>query len=92
MTKYAWIFILDQQALAGVPSHPNSCKKNITFTLAQRICTIVENQQQKLRCLSALKGNLKKYDYPVNVTANGIKKALEIPQYKLRKPNEKQTN
>ena len=25
-------------------SHPNHCKKNITFTLAGRICTIVENK------------------------------------------------
>ena len=32
-------------------SHPNHRKKNIPFTLAQRICTIVENQQYKLRHL-----------------------------------------
>ena len=60
-------------------SHPNHCKKNMAFTLARdlrvdfqiptlarRICTIVENQQQKLRHLSELKGNLKKYYYPIN--------------------------
>ena len=41
-------------------SHPNHCKKNIPFRLAQRICTIVENQQQKLRHLSELKKNLEK--------------------------------
>ena len=41
-------------------SHPNHCKKNIQFRLAQRICTIVENQQQKLRHLSELKENLEK--------------------------------
>ena len=39
-----------------------------------------------------LKGNLKKYDYPVNVITNCITKALEIPQDELRKPKEKQTN
>ena len=41
-------------------SHPNHCKKNIPFTLAGRICTIMENQQQKLKHLSELKENLKK--------------------------------
>ena len=45
-------------------SHPNHCNKNIPFTLARRICTIVENQQQKLGHLSEFKENLKKYDYP----------------------------
>ena len=39
--------------------HPNHCTETIPFTLAQRICTIVENQQQKLRHLSELKENLK---------------------------------
>ena len=70
-------------------SYPNHCKKNIPFTLARRICTIVENQQQKLRHLSELKKNLKKYHYPVNIITNGIKKALEIPQNELRKSQEK---
>ena len=52
----------------------------------------MENQQQKLRHLSELKEKLKKYDYPVNIITNGIKKALEIPQNKLRKAKEKQRN
>ena len=54
-------------------SHPTHCKKNIPYTVTRRICTIVENQQQKLRYLSKLKENLKKYDYPVNIITNGIK-------------------
>ena len=29
-------------------SHSNHCKRNIQFTVARRICIIVENQQQKL--------------------------------------------
>ena len=69
----------------------NHCKGNITFTLARRICIIVENQQQKLRHLLEVKENLKEYDYPVNII-NGIKKALGIPQKELRKPKEKQTD
>ena len=77
------------------PTGTRRCPKPSKFLQEKHyIYSSTENlyHSGKLRCLSALKGNLKKYDYPVNVTANGIKKALEIPQYKLRKPNEKQTN
>ena len=80
------------RGLAFSSSHLNHCKKNIPFTLAWRICTIVENQQQKLRHLSELKENLKIYDYPVNIATSGIKKTLEIPQNELRKPKEKQAD
>ena len=52
----------------------------------------MENQQQKLRHLSELKEKLKKYDYPVNIITNGIKKSLEIPQNEFRKAKEKQRN
>ena len=54
--------------------HPNHFKKNISFTLARRICTLVQNQQQKLENLSELKKNLKIYDYPVIIITVGIKK------------------
>ena len=37
-----------------------------------------------------LKESLKKYDYPVNIIKNDIKKALEIPQNEFRKANEEQ--
>ena len=73
-------------------SHPKHCNKNIPYNLARRICTIVENKQQKLRHLSELKQNLKKYDCPVNIITNGTKKALEIPQNELRKPREEQAD
>ena len=76
MTKYRWIFISSQQTLVGA-SH--SCR-------ATRIIII------KLRHLSESKENLKKYDYPVNIITNGIKKSLEIPQKELRKSKEKQTD
>ena len=42
--------------------------------------------------LPQLKENLKKYDYPVNIIINVIKKALEILQNELRKPNKKQAD
>ena len=60
--------------------HPNYCQKDIPLTLARRICTIVENQQRKLENLSKLKEILKKYDYPVYIITNGIKKPLKIQQ------------
>ena len=62
------------------------------FTLAQKICTTVENQQQKLKNLSELKENLKKHDYPVNIITNDINKTLEIPQDVLREPRVKQAD
>ena len=30
-------------------NHPNHCKKNIPFTMARRICTIVENTETKMK-------------------------------------------
>ena len=73
-------------------SHPSHCKKIMPFSLAQKNCTIVENQQQKLKHLSELKENLNRYDYPVNIITYVIKKDLEISQNELRKPKEKQTD
>ena len=42
-------------------NHPKHCKKNIPFTLARRICTIVENTEAKMKHLENLKMNLSKY-------------------------------
>ena len=78
-----------QRCLPFSSSHPNHCKRNIPFTLARRICTIVENQQQKLKHIHELKSNLKKYEYPETLIANGIQKALGISQETLTTPIEK---
>ena len=67
-------------------NHPPHCKKNIPFTLARRICTIVENQERKEFHLNNLRKNLKQQTYPVSIIENGITKALKIPQTELRKP------
>ena len=48
------------QCLFSSSSHPNHCKENISVTLARRICTIVENQQKKIR--TQVNENLKKYN------------------------------
>ena len=82
MTKYGWIFILSQQKLASV-SHFHPAIQ--TIVKKHNICSSTENlyysenKQHKLRNLSELKENLKKYDYLINIIANGIKKTLGIP-------------
>ena len=64
-------------------NHPKHCKKNIPFTLARRICTIVENTEAKMKHLENLKLNLSKYQYPKQLTEFGINKALSIPLQEL---------
>ena len=60
-------------------NHPNHCKKNIPFTLARRIGTIVENTEAKMKHLENLKINLSKNLYPKQLTEFGMNKALSIP-------------
>ena len=67
-------------------NHPKHCKNNIPFTLARRICTIVENTEAKMKHLENLKMNLSKYQYPKQLTEFGINKALSIPLQELRTP------
>ena len=45
-------------------NHPKHCKKNIPFSLARRICTIVENTVPKMKRLENLKTSLSKYQHP----------------------------
>ena len=40
-----------QRCLPFTSSHPNHCKRNIPFCLARRICTIAENNAEKLKNL-----------------------------------------
>ena len=75
-----------QRCLPFTSSHPNNCKRNIPFCLARRICTIAENNAEKLKNLENLKTNLSKYHYPDSLIKQGFQKALSIPQKDLRKP------
>ena len=75
-----------QRCLDFNPSHPSHCKTNIPFTMARRICTIVENENIKKKHLNELRKNLTKYHYPEKIIENGIKKATTILQSDLRKP------
>ena len=49
-----------QRCLPFTSSHPNHCKRNIPFCLARRICTIAENNVEKLMDLENLRLNLSK--------------------------------
>ena len=75
-----------QRCLPFSSNHPKHCKNNIPFTLARRICTIVENTEAKMKHLENLKMNLSKYQHPKQLTEFGINKALSIPLQKLRTP------
>ena len=47
-----------QRCLPFTSSHPNYCKQNISSCSAGRICTIAENNVEKLKNLENLKSNL----------------------------------
>ena len=66
------------RCLSFPSNHPNHCKKNIPFTLARRICTIVENTEAKMKHLENHKINLSKYQYSKELSEFGINKALSI--------------
>ena len=67
-------------------NHPKHCKKNIPFTLARSICTIVENTEANMNYLENCKMNLSKYQYPTQLTEFGINKTLSIHLRELRTP------
>ena len=69
-------------------AHPKHCKVNIPFCLARRICTIVENEQAKLKHLEELKEIMCRQKYPLEIINKGITKAISIPQTELRQPKD----
>ena len=73
-----------QWCLPFTSSHPNHCKQNIPFCLAQRICTIAENNAVKLKNLKNLKSNLSKYNYPDSL----VKQVFEKPSQYHKKTYE----
>ena len=75
-----------QRCLPFTSSQSNHYKRNIPFCLAQRICTIAENNAEKLKNLENLKTTLSKHHYPDSLIKQGFQKALSIPQKHLRKP------
>ena len=70
-------------------NHPRSCLGSIPFCLATRICTIVEEENTKLKRLSELKTSLKQQKHSIALIENNIKRASQIQLNELRKPKEK---
>ena len=69
-------------------AHPKHCKINIPFSLARRICTIVESEQVKEKHLRELKDRMQKY--PLEVINKGIAKARSIPQTKPKQAKDQE--
>ena len=73
-----------QRHLPFTSSHPNNCKWNIPFYLAQRIYTITEINAKYLNNFENL-SNLSKYQYLVSLKKQGFQKVLLVSQKDLRK-------
>ena len=85
--QITFLDILDtQRCLLFTFGHSNQCKWTIPFCLAQRICTIAENNATKLKNLENLKSNLLKYNYLDLLIKQGFQKSLSVPQKDIRKP------
>ena len=64
--------------------HPKQCKNNIPFTLARRICTIVENNKVRKRLFDELQKVLYSQEYPQNLIQEAIRKVTSNPIENLR--------
>ena len=64
--------------------HTTQCKNTIPFTLARRICTIVENSEVRKRRLNELQKVLCSQNYPQNLIQEVIRKATSIYIENLR--------
>ena len=54
-------------------NHPRSCFRDISFCLVRRICTILEEEDTKLKRLSELKTSLKQQKIPIALIEKSIK-------------------
>ena len=64
--------------------HPKQCKKNIPFTLARRIFTIVENKEVRKKHVDEVQKVLYSQEYPQNLVQEAIRKVATIPTKNLR--------
>ena len=67
-------------------NHPRHCLTNILFSLARRICTIIENENAKEKLFKELKKTLLKQKYPKSLIEANILRAKEISLEVLRQP------
>ena len=65
-------------------NHSMHCLKNIPFSLARRICMIVEKDSLKEIKLKEIKTLPLEQHYPEGTIKAGMKKALKITQSELR--------
>ena len=67
-------------------NHPWHCLTNIPFSLARRICTIVENENVKEKRFKELEKTLLEQKYPKSLIEASILRAKKIPLETLRQP------
>ena len=67
-------------------NNPQHCLMNIEFSLARRICNIVENENVKEKRFKELERTLLEQKYPKSRTESSILRAKEIPLEILRQP------
>ena len=67
-------------------NYPRHCLANIPFSVARRICTIVENENVKEKRFKELKRTLLEQKYPKSLIKASILRAKEIPLEILRQP------
>ena len=65
-------------------NHIQHCLTDIPFSLARRICTIVENKNIKEKCLKELKKTLLEQKCPKSVIEASMLRAKEILPESLR--------
>ena len=59
-------------------NHPWHCLTNIPFSLARRICTVVENENVKVKCFKELKRTLLEQKYPKSLIGASTLRAREM--------------
>ena len=67
-------------------NHPRHCLTNIPFSLARRICTVVENENVNEKRSKELKRKLPEQKYPKLLIEASILRAKEMPLEILREP------
>ena len=60
-------------------NYPRHCLTNILFSLARRICTIVENESVKEKRIKEIKKALIEQKYPKSLIEASILRATEMP-------------
>ena len=75
-----------KQYLNFQSNHPRHVKRALPYNLARRICTIVSQDEIKMKRLHELKSNLLKCNYPLLLINDGIEKALSYSRTTLLNP------